>query len=100
MLNPFTPGPTVTLSASGTSSRVALPPKLGSQVRVVNPAGGQTVFIKFGDAAVVATVNDMPVLSGATEIFTMPAQSVGGIYVAGITSTATATVYFTSGDGQ
>lgn len=97
MLNPFTPGSTVTLSASGTTGRVALPATRGNQIRIANPAGGQIVFVKFGDSTVTAAVTDTPVLVGATDIFTVPT---GMTHVAGITSTSTATVYFTAGDGQ
>lgn len=96
-LAPLTPGATVTLSASGTTARVALPSKRGDQIRIANPAGGQIVFVKFGDATVTAAVTDTPVLVGSTDTFTVPP---GMTYVAGITSTGTATIYFTSGDGQ
>ncbi|WP_430438989.1 hypothetical protein [Shinella sp.] len=44
-----------------------------------------------------ALVTDTPVLPGTVEIFTIPT---GMTHVAGITSTGTATVYFTAGDGQ
>lgn len=100
MLNPFTPGQTVSLAVSATTSRVALPALSGNQVRVVNPAGGQIAFIKFGSSTVEAAVTDMPILPGTTQIFTLPAQTTGGLNVAGITASSTATVYFTAGDGQ
>lgn len=97
MLNPFTPGSTVSVSATGTTSRVALPATRGNQIRVAVAAGGSIAFVRFGTTAVNALVTDTPVLPGTIEIFTVPT---GMTHVAGITSTGTATVYFTAGDGQ
>jgi len=89
---------TVSLSATTTTDAVTLPTAVsgpGGSVRVYN-AGPQTVFLRFGGTSVVALVTDMPVPPGTIEILgVLPGQA----KVACITSTSTATVYFTAGQG-
>jgi hypothetical protein len=92
-INIFCPGPTVTLSATTTTGRVAFGVG-GRNVQVYN-AGSSTVFIKFGNETVVATASDMPVPAGAILSFDRGFNT----NVAGITSAGTATAYFTVGDG-
>lgn len=97
MMNPFTPGSTVSRSVNSGSQSVALPSPRGDQVRVMPLTGSVVVFIKFGTAAVAAAVTDMPVLPGLGEVFTIPP---GATHVAAICAASTSTVYFTAGDGQ
>lgn len=85
--------PTVLLAASTTTSSASLDPN-SSTVRVVN-VGASMAFIKFGTGALTATAADMPIASGATETFTKATAD----KVAAITSTGTATLYFTNGEG-
>lgn len=94
---PFTPGPTSLLAVTSSTGRVAFATPRGSQVRIVSAVGGQACFVKFGDVTVTAAVTDMPILPGAIEVFTIPP---GSTYVAAITASSTATLYFTSGDGE
>lgn len=102
MILPFSPGPTSTLGVTAASGRVALATPRGAQIRVVSAPGGQTAFIKFGDSTVTAAVTDMPILPGAIETFTVPLATPQALFthVAAITASSTATLYFTSGDGQ
>lgn len=98
MLNPFTPGgPTATLAVTGTTGRVAITRGFSEQVMVTVVAGSQIAFVKFGDNTVVATTADTPVLPGTYRIFSVPADATN---IAAITSTSTATLYATPGNGQ
>ena len=96
MSQPFAPDAsgTVTLSATTTTSRVAIS---GSdspgEYRVYN-AGTVAVFIRTGNSSVNAVVTDMPLAPGALEVLTLR-----GTHVAGITASGTASVSFTPGDG-
>ena len=96
-LGPFTPGATATLAVTTSTGNVSLGRKGGDQMRVCNIAGGQIAFVKFGTSAVTAAVTDLPILPGTAEIFSVPRDAT---HVAAITSTSTATLYVTSGDGQ
>ncbi len=94
MNNPFRPAATVSLSATTSTGRVVITASTGvGEYRVYN-AGPSTVFIKEGDNTVIAAVTDMPIPAGAVEVL-----SFGSTNIAGITSTGTATLYITSGDG-
>lgn len=96
MMNPFTPGATVSRAVTSTTANVALGTG-GLQVRVVSPAGGAIAFIKFGaDNTVEAAVTDTPILPGTIEVLT---RAPGAAYVAAIGTNGT-TLYFTTGDGQ
>lgn len=98
MLNPFTPGGSSTLSATDTSSSVALDTHGGMQVLIFSPAASDTVFIKFGDSTVEATTADIAIGAGFNRVFTIPP---GATHVAGIcAATETATLHITRGDGQ
>lgn len=95
------PDSTVSISASTTSANVALSktPSDRFQVRVYN-AGSATVFINRGSSTVTATTSNMPVPAGAIEVITFNNLPTNPItHVAAITSSGTATVYFTTGDG-
>lgn len=75
----------------------------GNQYRVLN-AGTVTVFLGFGDTAANATTNaavvtasgaSIPLLAGTDEILTFMPNA----YFTGITSSGTASIYITPGDG-
>lgn len=104
----FTPsGNTVTFlaSTSAPSPVQVLSTTLGgNQYRILN-AGTVTVFLGFGrtssdaanNAQVVSASNiAIPLLAGTDEILTF----VPNVYVTGITSSGTATIYVTPGDGM
>lgn len=98
---PFSPlGPTVSIAVTTTSGSALLgvpDTKAGCSIRVASAAGGQIAFIRFGSGAPTAVATDMPILPGTVEIFTVgPAIT----HVAAITATATATLYFTPGQGE
>ena len=76
----------------------------GNQYRILN-SGTVTVFLGFGrtssdaanNATVVSTSNvAIPLLAGTDEILTFTPN----VYVTGITSSGTATIYVTPGDGM
>lgn len=104
MMKPFKPraGSTVSLAASTTSARVALtnPPSNSEfQVRVHN-AGSALAFIHRGNSTVTAATTDVPIPSGAVEVLTF--ENLDGTpqtHVAAITTSGTATLYFTIGFG-
>lgn len=97
MLNPFTPGTTVSRAVTGTTANVALPTTRGNQIVVASVSTNAIGFIKFGaDSTVTAAVTDYPILPGTKETLTVPP---GMTYVAAIGTTGT-TLYFTAGDGQ
>ena len=76
----------------------------GNQYRIIN-AGSVTVFLGYGVAStdasnnavvVTSTGNAFPLLAGTDEILTF----VPNAYFTGITSSSTASVYITPGDGM
>ena len=104
----FTPtGNTVTFTANvaaPTPVQVVSTTLGGNQYRILN-AGSVTVFLGFGstssDASNNATVVSgsnvaIPLLAGTDEILTFTPN----VYVTGITSSNTATIYVTPGDGM
>lgn len=97
----FTPvGTTKNLTASGTTSNVALPviSTYGSRsVRVYN-ATDVVVFIEFGASAVEAAVaTSLPLGPGATEWFEI---GQGVTHMAAITAAGGGLVYATEGQGS
>jgi len=87
---------TVTLSATGTTSRVQLQTAVPGvpNVRLYN-AGSVAVFVNCGDVTVVATTaSGLPVAPGSVEIL-----GCQNTHVAGITASGTATLYVTPGTG-
>lgn len=93
-LKTFAPaGATVSATAGTTSARLTLD-QFSSVVRM-RQAGTAECYIKFGDSTVVATTADMPVASGSTELFTKGSTT----HVAFITSSGTALISFTNGEG-
>ena len=99
MFLPFTPvGTTKNLTASTTSSRVALPAMTDSRTLRVYNATGVVVFIEFGTVTVeAAAATSLPLGPGATEFLEI---GPGVTYVAGITASGGGTVYFTEGKGS
>jgi hypothetical protein len=93
-------GDTVNLTATTTSSRVALTnPELGSgteEVRIRN-TGAVDVFVHFGDSTVVATLAaSIPVQPNSVEAFRIRTSAT---HMAAITASGSAVVYATSGQG-
>ena len=109
MINaPFTPtGNSVTFTAAATAPtpvRAVSTTLGGNQYRVLN-AGSVTVFMGVGvtssdsanNAVVVSSSQKaIPLLAGTDEIFSFPPNA----YFTGATSSSTAVVYITPGDGQ
>ncbi len=96
-------GGTVSLAVTATSASAALPSTGGGgtkSVRVHN-AGTATAFVRFSDDSVaVAVLTDMPIPSGATEMFTVIDRDGAVNHIAAIAAGAgTATVYATVGEG-
>lgn len=97
----FTPGATVTLAVVAASISGALGlPSGNRQVLITSPAGGTqvTVFIRFGNSAVVATAADTPILPGTAQIFSI-GSSVTHIAAFGSAAGPTA-LYATTGHGE
>lgn len=91
----FRPEGTAALAVSTTSASVLLDGGPAFAVRIVN-TGSVTAFVRFGATTPTAVATDMPLLSGMTEVFTVP---VGALYIAAITSASTTTLAITSGGG-
>jgi hypothetical protein len=105
----FTPtGNTVTFTAATTApTPVQIPTSggLGSnQYRILNTSGNVLAFLGVGTSASAATSNavvvsttqsSIPLLPGTDEILTFPPNA----YFTGITSSSTAVIYITPGDG-
>lgn len=91
----FTPGTTVSISASTSTGRVALPTTGNLTIRVYNGTSA-LAFIKFGDSTVEAAATDTPIPAGIPCGFTPPANAT---HVAAILASGTGTVYFTAGSG-
>jgi hypothetical protein len=91
-------GPTVSLAVTATTGRVLVQPTTGTttpHLRLFN-SGTAIVFIACGDVTVNATITaSMPVAAGTVEII----RCQNANYLAGITSTGTATLYVTPGTG-
>ena len=105
---PFTPsGNTVAFTAAATAPTPvqAVSSTLGgNQYRILN-AGSVTVFLGVGQTAaeanakatvVTTTGNCIPLLAGTDEIITFLPNA----YFTGATSSSTATIYITPGDGD
>jgi hypothetical protein len=106
--SPFTPsGNTVVFTAATTAPTPvqAVSTTLGgNQYRVIN-AGLVTVFMGLGASNAAATANAVVVTSSASSIPLLPGTDeiltfVPNAYFTGITSTSTAVVYVTPGDGS
>jgi hypothetical protein len=103
MLPPFTPGPTVNVSAGATATAataIGKPLNQDKQVLVTVPAGGSQVlsFIKFGDSSVAATTSDTPLMPGTAMVFTCGAAQTHFSVIG--SAAGPTTVYVTSGQGE
>jgi hypothetical protein len=97
--NPFypTPGSTQTLSATTTSSSITFTGTFLNDTELyVYNAGADLVFCRWGVGAQTATTGGLPIPSGTVQIFNRNNATV----FACRTSTTTATVYITTGNGQ
>jgi hypothetical protein len=95
---PFQPdvGKTVKLTPTTSNSAGTVQVPFG-QIRVYN-AGTAMVFFRYGIGAQTAVVaTDMPIAAGATEAFSVPADTTG---VAAICEVGSASVYVTPGCGS
>lgn len=94
----FRPGPasTVNLAAGTSTGNVQVQTgQFYGHVRVFN-SGAVTVFIELGNGSGVtaALATGMPIAAGTIEVIACPFQ-----YIAAITPSSTATIYFTPGEG-
>jgi hypothetical protein len=94
---------TATNSSPTTSVQAASTTLGGNQYRIIN-SGNVTVFMGYGQAnasavanavVVTSTQSSIPLLSGTDEILTFTPNA----YFCGITSSGSAVVYITPGDG-
>lgn len=86
-----TVGDTVTVSATSTNSQFTVPEN--AEQLLVQNAGPNTVFIRFGKSAQTAdTTKDLPILSGVSRVITKDSMTNGAAICA---STQTATLYLT-----
>jgi len=105
--NAFTPcGNTITFTAdtvSPTPARALSNTLGGNQYRIVN-TGSVTVFLGVGVTSALATTNavvvsssqiSIPIIAGTVEVLTFNPNA----YFTGITSSGTAVIYVTPGDG-
>lgn len=95
-IQPFSPGPTVTLAATATSADVVIPAGF-NVIRVVN-AGTGIAFFRTGTSAQTALVTDTPILPSSYEVFTVPQNTTH--FAAICAAAGTATIYITVGEGQ
>lgn len=96
----FSPRVSVKKALTAVSSRIALD-KTGAlqpdQVRITVD-GTDNAYLAFGDVTVTADATDMFVLTGTTEVLTLPPSTT---HIAGISDAASGcTVYLTSGNGM
>lgn len=84
---------TVSAATSVASASAALD-QYSNCVRVYN-SGATAAFIRFTVDASTATLTDMPLAPGATEVFTKGTCTVASAILA----SGTGTVYFTNGEG-
>lgn len=93
----FSPGSTISVSATSASANAALNTSTAPNV-VVSNSGSKLAYVKFGDAAVAATTADFPVLAGTQAIFSVPNLNT---HVAAITvGSDTTTILASKGFGQ
>lgn len=89
----FAPTGQATVSATTTTSRVALA-SVGPTALVTNN-GAVTAYINFGDVTVTATTSSYPVNAGQSIAFNVGSNT----YIAGITGSSTASIAVTTGTG-
>lgn len=102
-LQPFAPyaAGTQALAVTNSSGRIALPANT-RQVMLTTIANDAIIFVEFGGSSVTAvvpsggTLGGTPVNGGDAQMFSVPPNAT---YVAAITSSGTATLYITPGEG-
>lgn len=102
-MKPFTPTDDATASIAVTtasaSAAIKRQPTGAHQIRLYN-AGAATLFWAFGDAAVTASLTDVPLPPGAIEVITLANAANAPIsHIAAITPSGSATLYATTGQG-
>lgn len=99
LIDNFSPVETKTIAAtstSGSATFTAGTSATAKQCRVVN-LGSSTAFIRFTTGASTAVTTDMPIPTGAVEVFNKGgADTVSAVCASG----TTATLYFTTGEGS
>jgi hypothetical protein len=103
-IDPFVPYASANLAVTSASASQAL--TAGSCVRLTNN-GSVPVLVKFGAAGVVATVTDLCLMPGASEVFGVNPNPVGPITnntmgpttIAAITASGTSTLNIVTGEG-
>lgn len=93
---PFSPGASASLSVSTSTSNVALPSGSGTRFLLQNE-GTVALYFVTGDSSVAATTSGTPLLGGGARIFTLDPSATT---IAAITSTGTATLHITRGEGN
>jgi hypothetical protein len=94
---PFAAGSvTITVAASSTSQRAALPTGAGSQLRPVNPSSG-LLYVKTGAANVTADSNALPLLPSSSEIVTVDGAATN---IATYASATAGPLLVTRGEGR
>src|SRR5688500_18311820 len=97
---PFSPiGTTKNITASATTSNVALPVFTTNRTVCVYNSTDVVVFLAFGASSAIeaAVATSLPVGPGGKEFFDVGPHVT---YVAGITAAGTGVVYFTEGKGD
>ena len=95
-ISPFRPTGTVSIAASAMSSSVPLTG--GGETVVVTNASDVLGFVKFGsDAAVTATIMDMPILPRSRLILSINSLIT---HAAAITASGSGAILFSRGDGS
>jgi hypothetical protein len=100
-MSAFAPAGTISLAVTSSTGAAKLTNVNPQAVRVYN-AGTAVAFIKAGDSTVTAATTDLPIAPGVVEVLDMKATfgTAPLTHIAGITSSGTATVYFTCGQGS
>lgn len=88
---------TAKLSVSGVSARAPIDPAAAS-VRILCWADDNLPFIAFGDANVVATLGNMPLLPKSVEVFHTPPAATHMAYIANAGTGID--LFVTSGEGD
>lgn len=98
-MSAFTPGSGIRVATSTSSAATAIPaPQTGERsVMIANNDTAITVYIKFGDSSVEATVNDLAMLPFESQVIKPPAAAT---HFALIAASGTPVVSVTSGWGD
>lgn len=89
--------PSGSISASTSSARTAYPKNASKNHVYVYNTGAVPIFVKSGDANVVATTSDNFVVAGQGRLFS---KTPTDTHLAAITASSTSTVYFSEADAD